>query len=150
MKNDGKNQFSPLLHLTYLLQQLTDENLLNTTGVGLSSARIMSALHGSPAVSQRTIAALLRQTEANVSRQLQVMRKQGLVKISKNKKDSRQRDVILTSKGSARYQAAIKLINNQQAEMSKLLTRNEKQAFDKAVANLVSGLNVIAATTRLL
>lgn len=81
-----KANFPPLLHLSYVLQHLSDDLLLREVGIGLSAARIMSVLSMSAASSQRLIAAELRQTEANVSRQLQAMKKQGLVSITHNKK----------------------------------------------------------------
>src|ERR1043165_8489401 len=124
MKN-SKNQFSPLLHLTYVLQQLSDENLLKATGVGLSQTRIMSVLHGSVALSQRAVAVMLQQTEANVSRQLKVMQKQGLVSVVKNKKDARQRDVKLTAKGQTRLKVALKSLAAQEKELFRLLSAKE-------------------------
>lgn len=65
----------------------------------------MSALGAAPS-SQRAVAHNLRQTEANVSRQLKVMRKAGLVNIAKNKKDGRQRDVTLTAEGRVKFEKA--------------------------------------------
>jgi len=93
-----KSKFPPLLHFAYILQQLSDELLLREVKVSLSHVRIMSALGSSP-VSQRMVAVSLHQTEANISRQLHVMHKQGLVSITKNKQDGRQRDIKLTAKG---------------------------------------------------
>jgi len=61
-----RNSFPPLLHLSYVLQQSADEILEQEAGVGLSAARIMSALSQSTPQSQRVVAAELRQTEANV------------------------------------------------------------------------------------
>lgn len=148
MKNSQNQKFSPLLHLTYVLQQLSDENLQRSVGVGLSSARIMSVLHSSVPLSQRAIASLLQQTEANVSRQLKVMQKQGLVSVVKNKKDSRQRDVKLTAKGSSKFRTAAKVLGAQENELMRLLNKSDQKAFDKASSSLVSALNVISATTR--
>lgn len=101
----GKTGFPPLLHLTYHLQQLADDRLSREAGLGLSQARIMSTLSFTP-VSQRAIAVALGQTEANVSRQLRVIKRAGLVSITKNKKDGRQRDVILTTQGQDKYYQA--------------------------------------------
>lgn len=148
MKTDHKKAFSPLLHLTYVLQQLTDENLLKSSGVGLSQTRIMSVLSLSIPQSQRHVARLLQQTEANVSRQLKVMKRHGLVSVIKNSKDARIRGVKLTSKGASKYHRALKVINAQEAEMLKLLDAKEHKAFDQAANNLLSALNVISATTR--
>ncbi len=148
MKNTQKSSFSPLLHLTYVLQQLSDENLLKATGVGLSSVRIMSVLHTAVPHSQRAVASLLQQTEANVSRQLRVMQKHGFVSVVKNKKDARQRDVKLTKKGEARYRAALKVLNIQEKELFRLLDSKRLKAFNEASGSLLSALNIIAATTR--
>jgi DNA-binding MarR family transcriptional regulator len=131
-----KSSFPPLLHLSYILQQTSDELLLDKAGVGLSQARIMSALHQSAARSQRSVAVDLAQTEANVSRQLRQMKKQGLVKITKAKKDARQRDVILTKKGRSAYGKAEKLLKKQQSNLLRLLSGSEVKAFERAAHNL--------------
>jgi DNA-binding MarR family transcriptional regulator len=49
---------------------------------------------------------MLHQTEANVSRQLQAMKKAGLVSIIRNKSDRRVREVTLTSKGTSTFKRA--------------------------------------------
>lgn len=116
-----KSKFPPLLHLTYLLQQSTDELLNQQVGVGLSQVRIMSGLSVALSRSQHHLAVELQQTEANISRQLQVMKKHGLVNISRNKRDGRQRDVRLTQKGVAKYKKAEDLLKKEQRGYKKLL-----------------------------
>lgn len=142
MKESQKSSFSPLLHLTYILQQLSDDHLLTKTGVGLSQTRIMSVLNTTIPRSQRAIAHLLRQTEANVSRQLKLMHKHGLVSVVKNKNDARLRDVKLTAKGKHKYQTAVKVLSVQQNKLLKLLDKNELKAFKRAAYNLLMMLNV--------
>jgi DNA-binding MarR family transcriptional regulator len=132
----AKSYFPPLLHLSYVLQHSAEEKLEAEAGVGLSAARIMSVLSASSPASQRLIAVELRQTEANVSRQLQSMKKQGLVSITRNKKDSRQRDVSLTAKGSRRYQEASKVLKKQQKQFLKILNSAESDALEAAARKL--------------
>ena len=132
----AKSKFPPLLHLSYVLQQSADEALEREAGVGLSAARIMSALSTAKPSSQRLVAMELRQTEANVSRQLHNMKKQGLVSITRNKKDSRQRDVTLTAKGARHYQQAEKLLKKQQSQVLKLLNASEAAAMEQAAQKL--------------
>lgn len=127
MKSDYptiKSKFPPLLHLTYVLQQSSDELLLREVGTSLSHARIMSGLNSTTVRSQRHLAVELRQTEANISRQLQAMKKEGLVSIAKNKKDGRQRDVKLTRKGQNRYEKAEKLLKKEQRNLLKMLDKD--------------------------
>jgi DNA-binding MarR family transcriptional regulator len=146
MKDNQKSSFSPLLHLTYVLQQLSDDKLLAEVGVGLSQTRIMSVLSGSMPRSQRAVAHMLQQTEANVSRQLKIMHKHGLVSITKNKKDARQRDVTLTTKGRHKYQQAAKTLASQEKAILKLLDKIELQAFGRAADTLLTSLNVTIGT----
>jgi DNA-binding MarR family transcriptional regulator len=131
-----KNNFPPLLHLSYVLQQSADEILEQEAGVGLSATRIMSSLSQSTAKSQRVVAAELRQTEANVSRQLHNMKKHGLVSITRNKKDNRQRDVVLTAKGAKKYQDAERLLKKQQAKFLKILNAGEADILEQAAQKL--------------
>lgn len=95
----------------------------------------MSALSSAP-TSQRAVAMALSQTEANVSRQLQIMKKQGLVSITKNKKDRRQRDVSLTRKGQNTYQKARKLLSSQQSKILRALNKGETDAVAFAIQKL--------------
>ncbi|MGA3150409.1 MAG: MarR family winged helix-turn-helix transcriptional regulator [Candidatus Saccharimonadales bacterium] len=131
-----KSKFPPLLHFTYNLQHLAEELLLAKAGVGLSQARIMSGLSSSVARSQRHLAAELNQTEANISRQLKEMKRHGLVSITKNKKDGRQRDVILTTKGNHTYQKAEKALRSQQSKFLRALNKGEADALEFAAQKL--------------
>ena len=132
----AKSKLPPLLSLSYVLQHSAEEMLEDEAGVGLSTARIMSVLDKSSSNAQRTIAMELRQTEANVSRQLQNMKKQGLVSINRNKKDSRQRDVTLTSKGAKKYDDAAKILKKQQKQFLRILNASESAAFETAAKKL--------------
>jgi len=64
------------------------------------------------------------------------MKKHGLVSITKNKKDSRQRDVTLTAKGAKKYQEAEKLLKKQQAKFLKILNAGEANSLELAAQQL--------------
>lgn len=132
----AKSKFPPLLHLSFVLQQSAEEILEREAGVGLSAARIMSVLDKSSPASQRLVAAELHQTEANVSRQLHSMKKQGLVNISRNKKDSRQRDVTLSAKGSKKHQEVQKILKKQQKQFLRILNSGEAEILEFAAQKL--------------
>jgi len=130
-----KSNFPPLLSLTYVLQHSSDELLNKEAGISLSQTRIMSALGAMP-VSQRAVAVSLHQTEANVSRQLQLMKKHGLVSITKNKKDGRQRDVILTAKGRRKHQKAKEVLRH----FERSIASKEASAIRLAAQTLTDNL----------
>lgn len=139
----GRESNATSLHqLMFVLQHLSDELLDQETGVGLAQVRIMSELHGSTPRSQRAVASRLGQSEANVSRQVHGMKKHGLVGITKNKKDGRQRDVVLTSKGKHQVEKAEKLLQAQHKEMLKMLSSGEAKGFNHAVNHLLRALTI--------
>lgn len=142
LKRNSNGQIPPLLHLTYDLQQLSDKNLMPKVGIGLGQVRILSGLHSLLPRSQRGLAVELRQTEANISRQLQVLKKAGLVTIARNKQDGRQRDIKLTSKGSKKLQLALKILENQQKELMKLVNQKERKDFEKSTGQMAAMLGV--------
>jgi DNA-binding MarR family transcriptional regulator len=125
-----KNNFPPLLHLTYVLQQSSDNLLNREAGISLSHARIMSGLSPSVSRSQHQLAVELQQTEANISRQLKGMKKLGLVSIVKNKKDARRRDVKLTAKGHEKYQKGLTLLNKEQKELLRVVDFDASRLLD--------------------
>jgi DNA-binding MarR family transcriptional regulator len=84
-KLDAKYSPTPLHYLMFILQQQSDDLLQGEVGLSLSHVRIMGVLDYSVPCSQKSIATQLQQTEANVSRQLLTMVRQGFVKVSKNK-----------------------------------------------------------------
>lgn len=128
---------TPLLHMTYVLQQSSDALLESSLGVGLSSVRVMSALSERVPRSQQTVAGLLGQTESNVSRQLKVLKKQGLVSITKNRKDGRQKDVILTQAGRNKFKKSERLLAAQQ---KRLLSQKDSITLELMTAKLLSHL----------
>ena len=131
---------TPLHYLTFILQHLSDELLIHEAGISLSHVRIMGGLHGAVPRSQMQVAAGLHQTEANVSRQLQAMKREGLVSIKRNKKDGRQRDVLLTSKGARKYKQAEKILNQQHKKLLSSLAKRQSKSFENSVKELLRAL----------
>jgi DNA-binding MarR family transcriptional regulator len=141
-KLDSSSKYSPtpLHYLMFVLQHKSDEILNKKAGTSLSHVRIMATIPGSLPRSQQMIAMHLHQTEANISRQLQAMKKHGLVNIKKNKKDGRQRDVALTSKGRKKLSQAEKLLSQQHKQLLASLPKKDSKAFDGSVNNLLRSL----------
>lgn len=142
-----KSNFPPLLRLTYLLQQKSDE-ALSKVGVSLSHAHIMSGLSSAVPVTQHQLAVILSQTESNVSRQLAAMQKQGLVSVTKNKKDARARDVKLTAKGVRKYKLAQSVLKNELSKLQRLDSAKDRKTVEQVVTNLLASLKADAVIKR--
>jgi DNA-binding MarR family transcriptional regulator len=138
-----RGPYSPLtsLHrLEFILQQKSDTLLRDSIGIGFSQVQIMQALHRSVAMSQRAIAQKLYQTEANVSRQLQVLKKKGIVSVGRNKNDKRLREAELTAKGQKVFDKAEKILSAQHKELLKLVSTKEVESLDRVVSHLLKAL----------
>lgn len=139
----NRKQSPTSLHqLMFVLQHMSNELLLAEAGVGLSQTLIMSGLSRSVPSTQNAVAFKLKQTEANISRQLQVMKKEGLVSIKQARKDRRQKEVILTTKGANRYAKACNLLDKQQKEILKLIASTEAKVFGQTVDSLLKSLQI--------
>lgn len=138
-----KGPYSPLtsLHrLEFILQHKSDMLLRDSLGVGFGQVQIMHALHRSVPVNQRALAVKLHQTEANVSRQLQLLKKKGIANITRNKKDKRLHEISLTAKGNKIYAKAEKILASQHRELLKLVDKREILGFDRVVSQLLKSL----------
>jgi DNA-binding MarR family transcriptional regulator len=148
-KSSGNSPTS-LHYLTFILQQSSDELLNQRVGIGLSQTRILGTLSPTFAHSQRAIAWQLDQTEANVSRQLRLMQKKGLVNIKRNKKDGRQRDVVLSSKGRQKYRDAQRILRAQQAQLLNRVGSGQIKAFNSSVDHIIGVLHASSISRKLI
>jgi DNA-binding MarR family transcriptional regulator len=139
-KQELKYSPTPLHYLMFILQQKSDDLLQGEVGISLSHVRILGVLDYDVPCSQKSIATQLQQTEANVSRQLLAMVRQGFVKISKNKEDSRQRDVTLTAKGQRRFEGAEKALKAQLSEIYRGISREEKRTLEDSIQKIINNL----------
>ncbi len=138
--NSLKTSPTALHRLTSILQHRYDEMLQRRFGVGFAQVQILEVLTGSFPRSQRYISLELKQTEANVSRQLKLMQKQGVVSVKKNKKDSRLRDVVLTASGRRAHENAQKALRTEQEELMRHLTKDDRKVFTRTIQNLLRAL----------
>jgi DNA-binding MarR family transcriptional regulator len=137
-QNKNEKAHDLLQRLAFILQQSSDEVLLKQIRVGLSPVRIMAELETSGVVSQRNLAKRLHQTEANISRQIRLMQRDGLVNIAKNPKDGRERQLTLTNKGADLSQAAEKILINNYKNLVSRLDKKEVETFGEIIGKLAA------------
>lgn len=143
MNANKRGPYSPLTSLhrfEFILQHKSDSLLRDSIGVGFGQVQIMQILHRSVPMSQRVVASKLYQTESNVSRQLQVLKKKGLVAITRNPKDKRLREVQLSVKGKKTFEKAEKILALQHKELMKMVDDRDVKALDRAVSHLLKAI----------
>jgi len=139
-KRGPYNPLTSLHRLEFILQHKSDLLLRDGVGVGFGQVQILQALHRSVPLSQRAVASKLYQTEANISRQLQLLKKKGLVSIVRNKKDKRLHETQLSAKGQKVFSKAEKTLAAQHKELLKMMDDRDVKAFDRAVSHLLKAL----------
>lgn len=139
-KSNAKTPLTPLHRLEFILQHQSDQLLRAQVGVGFGQIRIMDELGKATAHSQREIANKLYQTEANISRQLRLLQKKGLVNITSKPGDKRQRQVTLTARGTQTYSQAQSVLTKFQKQVLASVEYREAYNFTETAAKLLAGL----------
>lgn len=109
---------SPANNLGYLIQHVAavmakqaDQLLQERISLSLSQFKILMVLQKNPQVQQRFIAESLGQTEASISRQIQLLKDKGLLTSKRNPLNLRKHVTTPTAKGEELTERAMKLLS---------------------------------------
>lgn len=89
-----------LLDTAELIAKRLDVDLKQLYSVGLSQYRVMREVEASPGISQKEIALSLSQSEASISRQVELLQYDGILVVRRKASDRRERQITLTSSGA--------------------------------------------------
>lgn len=89
-----------LLNTAELIAKRLDADLKQFYSVGLSQYRVMREVEASPGISQKEIALSLSQSEASISRQVELLQYDGVLDVRRKASDRRERQITLTSSGA--------------------------------------------------
>lgn len=127
---NSKNLGYLLHHLSFVIDQQSDQILQERLGLGFSQFKILMALKWRDGVRQKQIANYLGQTEASISRQIGYMHDKGWVESRVNPKNRREHNIVLTNKGDRLAQEAMNTLNQYYRPMFARLS--EKQQLQLA------------------
>ncbi len=132
MSNSNKIDYI-LQHITSLLTRDSDQILLEQLGIGYSQYKILRILSNGVGVKQKFIADTLGQTEASISRQIDILISKSLITKQVDPHNRRNRLITITSKGRKIAEATKQVLSKyhnsmlgdlsdkQQADLLKLL-----------------------------
>jgi len=96
-----QNSIGYTLHqLVFVLDRQSDETLHSSLGIGYSQFKILMAAKHRSGLKQNDIALYLGQTEASVSRQIKLLKDDGMLAVRIDPNNRRARSIVLTDKGS--------------------------------------------------
>ena len=89
-----------LHQLVFILDKQSDEALHTNLGIGYSQFKILMAAKKRSGLKQNDIASYLGQTEASVSRQIKLLKNDGMLAVRTDPANRRARSIVLTDKGT--------------------------------------------------
>lgn len=120
-------------HVAAVMARQADQALQEQLGIGLSQFKILMVLQRNDRVQQRFIAESLGQTEASISRQIQLMQDKGLLTSKRDPKNLRQHITVPTAAGLELTKAAMNVLSEL---MEPELAQMGQPAFEQLLTNL--------------
>lgn len=133
------NSVGYVLHnLVFILDHQSDEALRAELGVGFSQFKILMAAKHRSGLKQNDIARHLGQTEASVSRQIKLMKADGLLSVQIDPGNRRARSIILTEKGTDFGKRCIAVLEQTHATVFGSLSFSEEKLMRELLERLIT------------
>lgn len=123
-------------HVAAALSRQNDQVLQERLGIGYSQLKLLLVLGQSPYIQQRKIAESLGQTEASISRQIKLMTRKGLLRITINPNNRRQHLTTLTERGARLTDEATSILNAFHEPLMRRFTKKECANFQKMLLGI--------------
>ena len=116
------------------------QNLLKDCGISSEQLGILNLIHAKQGCNQKEVAEILLKDRAAVSRILNILEKNKLVRRKNSSNDRREFLLYITDKGNGIYEKAIKIVNQQVQEIDSIFSENERKQFKKLLNKLISDI----------
>lgn len=137
----------------FLLDKMSDQILQDRLNLGFSQFLVLMVLAGQSKVPQKFVASQLDQTQAAVSRQVDILVDLGLVSRDRNPDSRREYVLSLTKSGLKAYNKGFESIDERFDKLFGIWTKTEKDYLLSALGKLVmeiksKGSDAICGKTR--
>jgi DNA-binding MarR family transcriptional regulator len=134
-----QNSIGYMLHrLMFIIDHQSDEALRQELGVGFSQFKILMAAKHSIGLKQNDIAKHLGQTEASVSRQIKLMKADGLLSVQIDPENRRARSIVLTDSGAVLSKRCVELLEQTHAAVFGSLSFAEQKLMRELLERLTN------------
>lgn len=117
--------------LAFLLEKRADESLKSQIGIGFAQYKVLEAINQNMLTKQNTVANLLDQTEASISRQIKILQQKGLIKVVSVMGNKRAKELSLTVVGDEIVRQAEDILDITQAQIIGGLSYQEQRMFQE-------------------
>jgi DNA-binding MarR family transcriptional regulator len=122
-----------LEHVSSLLVKQLDQVLLEQLGIGYAQFKVLRVLADLGSSGQKQIAEELDQTEASISRQVRLLKEDGLVRLRIDPANHRQHLASLTRRGLRFTIAADNMLSHYQYQLFSLLKPKDQSMLKQAL-----------------
>ena len=126
-----------LHHLVFILDRQSDEALRANLNVGYSQFKILMAAKHKAGLKQNDIAGFLGQTEASVSRQIKLLKQDGLLSVQIDPANRRARSIVLTSKGADLGRQCVEVLEHEHSAVFGSLSFAEQKLTRELLERLI-------------
>ena len=124
--------------LAFLLEKRADENLKSQVGIGFAQYKVLEAVGANTLAKQNTIASLLGQTEASISRQIKILQAKKLLTAATVMGNKRARELSLSEKGEETLQQSEEIITMSNGQIVGVLSGQEQEQLNEYCLRMIS------------
>jgi MarR family transcriptional regulator for hemolysin len=127
--------------LVYKARKLLDnklQNLLKDCGISYEQMSILKLIYMKEGCNQKELAEGSQKDRASVTRILDILEKNNLVRRENSSNDRREFLLYITDKGNGICKKAIKVVNQQVKEIDSIFSENEQEQFKNLLKKLIS------------
>ncbi len=124
--------------LAFLLEKRSDESLKSQVGIGFAQYKVLEAIGRNMLAKQNTVAQLLDQTEASISRQVKILQKKRLITVASVMGNKRARELSLTENGEELLRQCEEILDLAQAQVIGGLSYQEQQHLQQLLERMVA------------
>lgn len=117
--------------LAFLLEKKADDALKDQLDIGFAQYKVLEAINQNSLAKQNSIAILLEQTEASISRQIRILQKKGVVKVTTVMGNKRARELTLSMQGEELVSQAVEVLDVAMSQVIGSLSYQEQRLMQE-------------------
>ncbi len=126
--------------LAFLFEKKADERLKESFGLGFAQYKVLEAIGRNTNAKQNTVAELLDQTEASISRQIRILSRKNLITVDMVMGNKRARELNLTEQGEEQLRLCHEQLEMIHARVFNGLSSEDVQYFEALFERLIANI----------
>ncbi len=138
MSNNFSQDIGYKIHkAVFVMDKIADSSLQQNLDLSLSQFLLLMAIVNKPNVSQIEIADFLEQSQAAVSRQIDVLKNKNIIGSKINEANRRENVLFPTAEGQRVFKEANKILDEKFNELYRVMNQKEKEDFENSLDKIL-------------